>query len=123
MTCKFIHEDESNWDCWVEPLLFVVLEVLQTFTESLSYCSAKSLQRTMLDMIKENWKEGLSQGKNEFPYVIVNITHSPPPRGGEWVMLGVQTESDWSPRWTKQQPSHHAYVLRPIESWGYLMGV
>lgn len=32
MIHKFTHEDERNWDRWLDPLLFAVLEVPQAST-------------------------------------------------------------------------------------------
>lgn len=32
MICKFVHEDDCNWDRWLDLLLFAVLEVPQGTT-------------------------------------------------------------------------------------------
>lgn len=70
MICKFIHEDEHNWDRWLDPPLFAVQEVPQApavFSPFELLYASKS--RGMLDLIKENW-EVRALKKNEIQYML-----------------------------------------------------
>lgn len=71
MIHKFIHEDECNWNRWLDPLLFTVREVPQA---SMGFSPFELLYGrkpwVVLDLIKENWKEGPSPLKNEVQYVL-----------------------------------------------------
>uniref|UniRef100_A0A8C2BR64 Gypsy retrotransposon integrase-like protein 1 n=1 Tax=Cyprinus carpio TaxID=7962 RepID=A0A8C2BR64_CYPCA len=71
MIRKFVQEDAKNWDKWLEPLLFAVREVPQASTGFSPFELLYGRQpRGVLDVLRETWEEGPSQGKNEIQYVL-----------------------------------------------------
>lgn len=59
MILKFIHEDERNWDHWLDPLLFAVRKVPQAtmgFSPFELLFARKSCG--VLNLIHESWEEG-----------------------------------------------------------------
>uniref|UniRef100_A0AAQ4QC45 Integrase catalytic domain-containing protein n=1 Tax=Gasterosteus aculeatus aculeatus TaxID=481459 RepID=A0AAQ4QC45_GASAC len=71
MIRKFISDDERNWDHWLHPLLFAVREVPQASTGFSPFeLLFGRTPRGVLDLIKENWEEGLGPCKNEIQYVL-----------------------------------------------------
>ena len=71
MIRKFVHEDSSNWDRWIDPLLFAVREVPQASTGFSPFeLLFGRTPRGVLDLVKESWEEGPSPSKNEVQYVL-----------------------------------------------------
>uniref|UniRef100_A0AAQ4Q9F2 Gypsy retrotransposon integrase-like protein 1 n=1 Tax=Gasterosteus aculeatus aculeatus TaxID=481459 RepID=A0AAQ4Q9F2_GASAC len=71
MIRKFIHDDERNWDKWLDPLLFAVREVPQASTGFSPFELLFGRRpRGVLDLLKEHWEEGPSLSKNEIQYVL-----------------------------------------------------
>ena len=58
MSHNFLHKDGCNWDRWLDPLLFAVLEASSVF------CPFELLfgrtQQGALDLVMESWEEGPS---------------------------------------------------------------
>ena len=71
MIRKFVHKDSSNWDRWIDPLLFAVREVPQASTGFSPFeLLFGRTPRGVLDLVKESWEEGPSPSKNEVQYVL-----------------------------------------------------
>uniref|UniRef100_A0A8C5FTF6 Integrase catalytic domain-containing protein n=1 Tax=Gadus morhua TaxID=8049 RepID=A0A8C5FTF6_GADMO len=71
MIRKFVLEDARNWHQCLDPLLFAVREVPQASTGFSPFELLHGRRpRGVLDLIKENWKEGSSDSKNGIQYVI-----------------------------------------------------
>lgn len=74
MIHKFTHEDERNWDRWLDPLLFAVLEVPQAST---GFSQLLLGRKPWGGLIKENWEEVPSLAINQIQYILdlLGIVH------------------------------------------------
>ncbi|XP_069375367.1 uncharacterized protein [Paralichthys olivaceus] len=70
MIRKFIHEDDSNWDKWRDPLSFAVWEVPQASKGFSPFQLLFGRKPRGVPDLKENWEEGPSPSKNKIQYVL-----------------------------------------------------